>query len=125
MDSPRSSRMTPAAWAIALALAPVIGPSIVPAQSHAAGLTPDRIRAATQAIDGAAIRGNAKSSRDWPTIGADYAETRYSQLAEITADNAKDLGLVWTYNRESTRGVEATPLVVDGIMYVTASWSVV
>jgi quinohemoprotein ethanol dehydrogenase len=35
------------------------------------------------------------------------------------------LGLAWTYNLESTRGVEATPLVVDGIMYVTASWSVV
>jgi quinohemoprotein ethanol dehydrogenase len=37
----------------------------------------------------------------------------------------KDLGLVWSYNLESTRGVESTPLVVDGIMYVTASWSVV
>ena len=31
----------------------------------------------------------------------------------------------WTYNLESVRGVEATPLVVDGIMYVSASWSVV
>ncbi len=37
----------------------------------------------------------------------------------------KELGLAWSYNLESTRGVEATPLVVDGIMYVTASWSVV
>ena len=37
----------------------------------------------------------------------------------------KELGLVWSYDLESTRGVEATPLVVDGIMYVTASWSVV
>ena len=32
---------------------------------------------------------------------------------------------MWTYTLESIRGVEATPLVVDGIMYVTASWSVV
>ena len=35
------------------------------------------------------------------------------------------MGLVWSYDLESTRGVEATPLVVDGIMYVTASWSIV
>ena len=57
--------------------------------------------------------------------GLDYAETRFSRLRQITAANVKDLGLVWTYNLESTRGVEATPLVVDGIMYVTASWSIV
>jgi quinohemoprotein ethanol dehydrogenase len=37
----------------------------------------------------------------------------------------KELGLVWSYDLESTRGVEATPLVVDGIMYVSASWSIV
>jgi quinohemoprotein ethanol dehydrogenase len=87
--------------------------------------TPDRIKAAVGAIDAAAIQANAATSKDWPTYGADYGETRYSKLAEITATNIKDLGLVWTYNLESTRGVEATPLVVDGVMYVTASWSVV
>jgi quinohemoprotein ethanol dehydrogenase len=120
----------------ALALAVWIGPGAAQAQTPAAApapaappapvkLTPERIRAATQAIDGAAIQANAATSKDWPTISADYAETRYSKLAEINATNAKDLGLVWTYNLESTRGVESTPLVVDGIMYVTASWSVV
>ena len=44
---------------------------------------------------------------------------------KITSDNVKGLGLVWSYNLESSRGVEATPVVVDGIMYQTASWSVV
>jgi quinohemoprotein ethanol dehydrogenase len=86
--------------------------------------TPERIKAATQ-IDAAAIQANLASSKDWPTVGLDYAETRYSKLAEINASNVKGLGLVWTYNLESKRGVEATPLVVDGVMYVTASWSVV
>src|SRR5581483_4961748 len=83
--------------------------------------TPDRIKAATKGIDGAAIQANAQTSKDWMTVGADYAETRFSKLAEITTANVKDLGLVWTYNLESTRGVEATPVVVDGVMYVTAS----
>ncbi|MDC9603049.1 PQQ-dependent dehydrogenase, methanol/ethanol family [Pseudoalteromonas sp. GABNS16G] len=68
---------------------------------------------------------NAKTGKDWPTHGFDYAETRFSPLAQISADNVENLGLAWSYNLESTRGVEATPLVVDGVMYVTASWSIV
>ena len=87
--------------------------------------TPERIKAAVGAIDSASIQANAATSKDWPTVGADYAETRYSKLSEITDKNVKDLGLVWTYSLDSTRGVESTPLVVDGVMYVTASWSVV
>jgi quinohemoprotein ethanol dehydrogenase len=85
----------------------------------------EHISAATGKIDDSAIRANAKTSKDWPSYGLDYAETRFSRLKQINAANAKDLGLVWSYNLESTRGVEATPLVVDGIMYVTASWSIV
>jgi quinohemoprotein ethanol dehydrogenase len=83
------------------------------------------IKAVTSAIDGKAIEANAAKTRDWPTIGLDYAETRFSKLKQINADNVKNLGLKWTYNLESVRGVEATPLVVDGIMYESASWSVV
>ncbi|MDR0214163.1 MAG: PQQ-dependent dehydrogenase, methanol/ethanol family [Comamonas sp.] len=81
--------------------------------------------AAVQGVDGAYIRANTVKTPDWPTTGVDYAETRYSRLDQINAANVKDLGLAWSYNLESTRGVEATPVVVDGIMYVTASWSVV
>lgn len=81
--------------------------------------------AAVQRVDGAFIRANAAKTPDWPTTGVDYAETRYSRLDQINAANVKDLGLAWSYNLESTRGVEATPVVVDGIMYVSASWSVV
>ncbi|HKU06878.1 MAG TPA: PQQ-dependent dehydrogenase, methanol/ethanol family, partial [Bradyrhizobium sp.] len=87
--------------------------------------SPEHIKAVTSAVDGASIRANTAMSNDWPTIGLDYAETRFSKLSQITADNVKKLGLVWSYPLESSRGVEATPLVVDGIMYVTASWSVV
>lgn len=87
--------------------------------------TPDHIKAVTSAIDSAAITANTATSKDWPTYGLDYAETRFSKLNQITAENVKDIGLMWTYNLESIRGVEATPLVVDGIMYVSAPWSVV
>ena len=55
-----------------------------------------------------------RATADWPSHGLDYAETRFSRLTQINAGNVKELGLVWSYNLESTRGVEATPLVVDG-----------
>ncbi len=87
--------------------------------------SPDHIKAVTSAVDGASIKANTATSNDWPTIGLDYAETRFSKLNQINTDNVKKLGLVWSYPLESSRGVEATPVVVDGIMYQTASWSVV
>src|SRR5690606_1426114 len=87
--------------------------------------TPDHIRAATHSVDDAAIIENARESRNWPSYGLDYAETRFSRLRQIDTSNVKRLGLVWAYDLASTRGVEATPLVVDGIMYVSASWSIV
>jgi quinohemoprotein ethanol dehydrogenase len=89
------------------------------------GLSPQRIQSITSAIDGEAIIANAKTTKDWLSYGLDYSETRFSKLNEINAGNVKNLGLKWTYNLESVRGVEATPLIVDGIMYVSASWSVV
>jgi quinohemoprotein ethanol dehydrogenase len=76
-------------------------------------------------VDGASIRANTATSVNWPSYGLDYAETRFSRLKQIDAGNVAKLGLAWSYDLESTRGVEATPLVVDGVMYVSASWSVV
>ena len=117
-----ATRLAQAAVTIALGLA--ISSSGAIAQNAAKG-SPDHIKAVTSAVDGASIKANTATSNDWPTIGLDYAETRFSKLNQITTDNVKKLGLVWSYPLESSRGVEATPVVVDGIMYVTASWSVV
>jgi len=97
----------------------------VPAAAQSAAPSASKIRAATSKVDGQFIRANAEKTPDWPSYGLDYAETRFSRLDAINSNNVKDLGLVWSYNLESTRGVESTPLVVDGVMYVTASWSVV
>ncbi len=108
--------MRRAAGLLAAALALVV--QVLPAGAAAP-------RNAAAKVDGAFISANASTARDWPSHGLDYAETRFSRLRQIDAANVRDLGLVWTYNLESTRGVEATPLVVDGVMYVTASWSVV
>jgi PQQ-dependent dehydrogenase (methanol/ethanol family) len=109
------------AWCLTAALAMV---GAAQAQSPAKG-SPEHIRVATAKVNEAFMKANTRQTADWPSYGLDYAETRFSRLNQINAGNVKDLGLVWSYNLESTRGVEATPLVVDGIMYVTASWSIV
>ncbi len=95
------------------------------APAAAAKGSPEHIRAATAKIDGHAITANGRSAQDWLSHGLDYREQRFSALKQIDAGNVQRLGLAWSYDLESNRGVEATPLVVDGIMYVTASWSVV
>ena len=114
----------PAQAALAIGFGLAISCTSALAQTPAKG-SPDHIKAVTSAVDGASIKANTATSNDWPTIGLDYAETRFSKLNQINTDNVKKLGLVWSYPLESSRGVEATPVVVDGIMYQTASWSVV
>ena len=91
----------------------------------AQGLTPERIRAATGAVDQQSIIANAATGRDWPSYGLNYSENRFSPLRAVNDGSVGRLGLAWTYDLGSRRGVQATPLVVGGVMYVTGSWSIV
>jgi quinohemoprotein ethanol dehydrogenase len=76
-------------------------------------------------VDDARIIANAKTGKDWPSNGLDYGANRFSPLDQITAASVGKLGLAWSYDLDSIRGVEATPIVVDGMMYVTAPWGIV
>ena len=62
---------------------------------------------------------------EWLGYGFDREETRHSPLTGITKENVADLGVAWTYDLATNRGVESTPIVIDGTMYVTSAWSVV
>ena len=73
--SPRTARLAQAAIAIGLGLTLSCGGAL--AQNAAKG-SPDHIKAVTSAVDGASIKANTATSNDWPTIGLDYAETRFS-----------------------------------------------
>ncbi len=67
----------------------------------------------------------AETPAEWLTYGGTYDEQRHSLLTSIDADNVADLGVAWTYDLATARGVESTPIVIDGVMYVTSAWSVV
>ena len=60
---------------------------------------------------------------NWLSHGRTYSEQRYSPLSQITDQNVDQLGLAWHFDLGDTRGIEATPIVVDGVMYVTGGWS--
>src|SRR5262249_42269440 len=96
-QSRRPKRLPAAALAFGLGVALSFGSAS--AQTPAKG-SPEHIKAVTAAVDGGSIRSNTATSNDWPTIGLDYAETRFSKLHDINADNVKKLGLVWSYPLE-------------------------
>jgi quinohemoprotein ethanol dehydrogenase len=63
--------------------------------------------------------------QNWLAHGRTYGEQRYSPLRQVNEGNVGQLGLAWSYATGTTRGLQATPIVVDGRMYTTAVWSVV
>lgn len=62
---------------------------------------------------------------NWMSHGRTYSEERFSPLSQINEGNVAKLGLAWYYDLKTERGVEATSLVVDGVMYTTSAWSIV
>ena len=60
---------------------------------------------------------------EWITYGMNYFETRHSALDQINKSNISDLGLAWSIELGTKRGVEATPLVAGGMMFFTGTWS--
>ena len=60
---------------------------------------------------------------NWLNHGRTYTEQRFSPLEQINTENVTQLKLAWHLDLPSRRGLEATPLVVDGRMYTTGTWS--
>jgi len=57
---------------------------------------------------------------EWPTYNGDVRGNRHSALRQIDTSNVAGLHLAWTYTLPFN-SLQTTPLVVDGVMYVTAS----
>jgi len=66
---------------------------------------------------------NTSADIEWPTHGGDHSEQRFSQADKITTGNINALGLSWYFEFDTARGQEATPLMVDGVIYTSSAWS--
>jgi PQQ-dependent dehydrogenase (methanol/ethanol family) len=75
-------------------------------------------------IDAARMNAAASDPNNWMSHGRTYAEERFSPLRQINDGNVQDLGLAWYFESDSNVGTEATPLVVDGVMYTTGTWNI-
>ena len=65
-----------------------------------------------------------KNPGRWLTFSGDYSGRRHSPLKQITPENVKRLSPLWTFQAEGmvlNRGYETTPLVLDGVMYITGN----
>ena len=62
---------------------------------------------------------------DWPSVNGDVAESGYSRLTQIDAENAGKLGLAWSLDLPGEVTLEATPLAVGGTLYFTGSYAAV
>ena len=76
-------------------------------------------------VDDARLAKPGGDRGNWLTYNGQWAEQRFSSLDQIDTANVKDLRPVWIFATDSSRVLEATPLVVDGVLYTTAPWSVV
>src|SRR5580765_871234 len=74
-------------------------------------------------VDATRIANADADPGEWLSHGRTYSEQHFSPLDKINTSNVKSLGVAWEYRTYSVRGLEATPIVVDGMMYFTLPWS--
>ena len=70
-----------------------------------------------------AKRIEAAAAGEWLTYGRTYDEQRFSPLDQVNKDTVTRLGVAWSADFDTDRGQEATPLVADGVLYTTSTWS--
>lgn len=72
-------------------------------------------------IDRKRLMSADKHPGEWLTTGRDFGKGHYSPLAQINTKSVGRLGFAWDYDTQTNRGLEATPIVVDGVMYTSGS----
>ena len=75
-------------------------------------------------VDGARIKAADSEPGNWMSVGRTYDEQRFSPLKQINTANVRGLGLAWSADLDTYRGVEASPLEVDGVLYNTSAWNI-
>jgi quinohemoprotein ethanol dehydrogenase len=76
-------------------------------------------------VDDAALKAADADPSNWITYGRTYSEQRFSSLQQVSEQTVSRLGLAWSFDLGTLRGLEATPLVKDGVLYTPSAWSLV
>ena len=92
-------------------------------EEAAAAARAEAIRAATATVNGARVIAADKEPGNWLAHGRTFSEQRHSPLADINAATVGELALAWYWDTDDKRGLEATPIVVDGVMFTSGTWS--
>jgi len=94
-----------------------------PALSEEAQSEPAIEETRTAWIDSRRITNADAEPENWLAHGRTSSEQRYSPLDQINESNVGELSLAWYTDLDTNRGQEATPIVVDGVLYSTSAWS--
>jgi PQQ-dependent dehydrogenase (methanol/ethanol family) len=98
--------------------------SIEPSSATSApAARPNAAGSAAAHVDAARLTAADGEPGQWLSYGRNYEEQHYSPLAQIDKSNLARLGLAWFADIPLNRGQEATPLFVDGVLYLSSSWS--
>ncbi|MFO1236196.1 MAG: PQQ-binding-like beta-propeller repeat protein [Alphaproteobacteria bacterium] len=81
--------------------------------------------AKASAVTEARIAAADAEPGNWMAHGRTTDEQRFSPLDQINRDTVASLGVAWEMETGTVRGLEASPIVIDGTMFVSLSWSVV
>ena len=81
--------------------------------------------AAAQAaeVNEAAMRALESDGTEWLSYDRTWAQQRFSPLQQIDTESVDKLGLTWSIDLDNNRGLEATPLYHEGVLYTSLSWS--
>jgi quinohemoprotein ethanol dehydrogenase len=74
-------------------------------------------------VDSARIINADEEPQNWLAYSRSYDEQRFSPLSNINDESVGELGLAWYLDLGTDRGQEASPVVVDGVMYVSGAWN--
>lgn len=85
----------------------------------------EQLQQDTDTAAGFGERITNSAAEEWLSHGKGYDEQRFSPLSSINTENVSSLGLEWSFDLGTSRGIEVTPIVADGVMYVTATWNLV
>jgi alcohol dehydrogenase (cytochrome c)/quinohemoprotein ethanol dehydrogenase len=83
----------------------------------------ERVSVQPAAVDAARLIAAETEPGQWLSHGRTYGEQRFSPLDQIDRQTVGALGLAWFADLDTRRGQEATPLVADGVLYVSTAWS--